>query len=135
MIYSTRLALSFALAFSLIVGGCASAPLHRSATVVAVQKLTTPLTLAEVERSFGPATQGHGPVSWYPCSDQEHMELWFWWLPPKPKRDIRSRADVVIAYVTITPKNKENIQTFIWPVSARHLDANAILNKLYRNIQ
>jgi hypothetical protein len=126
------------LAFSLLASGCAAVPSNRGITVAAVEKLPAPLTLAEVERAFGPANQKHGPVSWYPANEQKGMELWFWWQPPENRKQmgkIHSHAEILIAYVTITPENKENIQTIIWPLAARQLDANAALKKLYRDIE
>ena len=128
--------LSFALAFALGLTACISAPQQRrSVTVNAVQRLRVPLTFADVERTFGPATQGHGPYRWYPCADRKNAELWFWYQPPKSHREAKSFADSGVFYVTLVPAENPDKQMFLWPLTATHLDANAVLHRLYQNVQ
>src|SRR4051812_42831352 len=80
-----------AFAFTLAVAIRAAAQ-SRSIAIDAVQHLQAPVTLAQVEQTFGPAMQGHGPYRWYRCADRKNTEVWFWSKPRNSHSEPKSSA-------------------------------------------
>lgn len=96
-----------------------------------VQQFHPPITLAQIERTFGPAMQGHGPYRWYRCADYKNSEVWFWLKPRIPHSEPKASAALNVIYVTLVPANDPDTQKIIWPPSATHLKAESVIQKLY----
>ena len=127
---------------SAVIVSCASTTIDtaegakrdRSVRDAEVQELLWPVSLAEVEKRFGPAESQPGPRVRYRASD--HPGRFFWMYYFRPQTDEQPpKSKIMIHHIVIADAIEENGEV-VWPEQWRghsSEDASDDLERLYTN--
>lgn len=118
-----------ALAFAALPAFAAPRSASRSVSLAAVQKLKAPLTLAAVEKAFGPATEEPGPRVTYRSAEHKGMSLWFWYWRPQHV-DAISKDAIHIECVILATTTAEEKRRVVWPPDSVHLSPETLIRKV-----
>lgn len=103
-------------------------PKSKPVSIEAVRRLKTPLTIAEVERVFGPATGDKKLIVTYPCTDA--MSIVFW-LEPVKKGEPNPNPNRLVNMIMLN--YSPTIVAIILPDDARHFDLNTLSKQQFGN--
>ncbi|MDP6707402.1 MAG: hypothetical protein QF893_13745 [Alphaproteobacteria bacterium] len=99
-----------------------------SISVDEVFHITTPITVNDVKRRFGPFMKGHGPYVWYKVTDDPDWEIWFF---VRVDGSGSYDDDSGIVLIGLVKEDDENIMKVLWPAGISSKDGIRYLSELY----